>query len=384
LATLLKQKDEDRQVQPSIDEIEKVARIRLFRSNHVGSVTFYHLLKRYGSAVKALEVLPDLAKRGGLKSKIKIYDEALVEQEFQDHKKHKAQLCVIGDGIYPEALAQFQDLPPVISVAGNHKLLEKKMIAVVGARNCSITGKKMAAQLAQEIGEKGHIIISGLARGIDTQAHKASLESGTIGVIAGGINAVYPPENKDLFEEMREKGLLIAESPIGTEPQGILFPKRNRLIAALSQGVIIIEAATQSGSLITARFASEYSKDVFVVPGSPMDPRYQGSNQLIRGGATLVTSAQDVLDIVDRPYALNFHEANTLDEIDYSDIEETNITDTHRDDVLSKLSTTPVTLDELIRECELSASVLSSIVLDLELAGRAMRHPGNQISRIHN
>lgn len=381
MATQLNQKNDAAE---SIDQVEKIARIRLFRSNHVGSVTFYHLLKRYGSAVKALEVLPELAKRGGLKSKIKIYEEALVEQELQEHDKSKAQLCVIGDGLYPQALAQFHDLPPVLSIAGNRALLARKIIAIVGARNCSITGKKMAAQLAQEIGEKGHVIISGLARGIDTQAHKASLESGSIGVIAGGINAVYPPENAPLFEEMREKGLLMAESPIGTEPQGILFPKRNRLIAALAQGVIVIEAASQSGSLITARFASEYNKDVFVVPGSPLDPRYQGSNQLIRGGAILVASSQDVLDIVDRPYALNFHEANSLDEIDYSDIEEIPVSDTHREEVLSKLSTTPVTLDELIRECELSASVLSSIVLDLELAGRAMRHPGNQISRIHN
>jgi len=346
------------------------------------------LIKRYKTAATALEALPDLASRGGLKAPLKLYSTEKVYQELKAHEKLGASLVVEGEKNYPKALRDLNEAPPVLSIHGDPALFKSIGVAIVGARNCSLNGKKMVQQLAQSLGQEGYAIVSGLARGIDGQAHQTSLATGTIAVIAGGIDKIYPPEHETLFAQIKEQGVVVAESIIGTEPQSTLFPRRNRLISGLSQAVIVVEAALQSGSLITARYAAEQNRDVFVVPGSPMDPRYRGSNALIRNGATLITKSQDVLDVLNEPYRqimkeATFEEEQATEQDNY--LEELPEHDSKTAEDLSKkimdqLSSAPIFLDELIRECSYSSSIVLSALLELELAGKITRHPGNKIS----
>jgi len=368
--------------EPSLRDQEKVARIRLYRSENVGPVTFYQLLNRYQTAERALSMLPELARRGGRQIGLRICTEDQVRREMDLHHKFKAHMVVWGEPYYPCLLSKLGDAPAVLSMKGNAACLSQKGVAVVGARNCSLVGKKIALTLTQELGESRYIIVSGLARGIDTAAHQGSLTTGTVAVIAGGIDQIYPRENEKLYHQIVEQGLLIAESPFGMEPQASLFPRRNRIISGISLGVIIIEAALQSGSLITARYAAEQGKEVFVIPGSPLDPRYKGSNSLLKQGATLVTNAQDVLDELERPYVMPLEHTETPlaldeDQWDFADQD----AEKEGSQILNLLSTTAIPLDELIRVCRLSSSQVLANLLQLELAGKIIRHPGNNISR---
>lgn len=365
-----------------LSEPEKIARISLYRSQNVGPITYANLLKRYKTAMAALEALPHLAARGGLRAPLKVYPEAKVHQELEAHEKRGYRLVVAGEKEYPKALQEISEAPPVLSINGNPDHFQPPAVALVGARNCSLNGRKIAHQLAQKLGEEGYRIVSGLARGIDGQAHRASLATGTIAIIAGGIDKIYPTEHTELFAQIQKSGVIVAESIIGTEPQSNLFPRRNRLISGLAQGVIVVEAALKSGSLITARYAVEQNRDVFVVPGSPMDPRYRGSNGLIRQGAILTTNAYDVLDVLKAPYRQVLRDAAPQQdnyELDLSAHKEES-PDALKHTLLNLLSPTPILLDELLRECSYSSSMILSSLLELELSGKITRHPGNKIS----
>ena len=396
-----------------ISEDEKNARIRLYRSQNVGPITYRNLLRRYKTAQTAIERLPQLALKGGRRSPLEVKTLESIEKEKELHKKIGAHLIVEGDGIYPSHLMNNEDIPPVLSVRGRVELLKTHCVAIVGARNCSLNGKKMARTIASEVGQAGFTIISGLARGIDAEAHKASLETGTIAVIAGGIDKIYPPENKELFQDILEQGLIIAESPLGSEPQSNLFPKRNRLISALSQGVVVIEAAQKSGSMVTARYAQEQGRELFVVPGSPMDPRYRGSNQLIRSAAHLVCEPNDVIHVLKEPIAQKMREArqdshyhvDSYEDENHGDHtlyvadddqnsflnEQDNLTqpqnqndlqksDHIADFILQNLDTAPILLDDLMSACPYTITEVMTVLLELELAGRITRHPGNKLS----
>jgi DNA processing protein len=364
---------------PPLSLDEKIARIRLYRAQNVGPITYRNLMTRYQTALKALDALPDLAARGGFKGNFKLPPETTILKELEAHDKIGAQLIVEGEEDFPPAFQELSDAPPVLSLRGNTELLRKKTIGIVGARNCSLNGRKIALQLAQDLG-KSYVIASGLARGIDSQAHQGALETGTIAVIAGGIDQIYPSENEVLFHKITEHGLILSDAVIGTEPHYTLFPKRNRLIAALSCAVIVIEAAEQSGSLITARYAVEQNREVFVVPGSPLDPRYHGSNRLIRTGATLITEAQDVLDALENPYHQALQDAAVLKSKAPLEIATTSDMQELAEKIMEYLSPSPISLDELLRACSYSSAVVLSALLELELAGKVTRHPGNMIS----
>ena len=277
---------------------ERLAWHRLAQSENVGPITFEKLLQRYGSASEALLVVPELGQRGGLRRTLKLYDEARANADFEKAEQLGARYIAKCEPDYPELLRQSPAPPPLICVKGQIELLAKPAVAIVGARNASAAGLRLARMLAMSLGEAGLVIVSGLARGIDTAAHQAAITRGTIAVVAGGIDHFYPPENAALQEAIAEHGLLLSEMPPGTVPKAESFPRRNRIIAGLAQGTVIVEAALRSGSLTTARFANEAGRDVFAVPGSPLDPRCEGSNGLIKDGAHLLQRATDVLDVL--------------------------------------------------------------------------------------
>jgi DNA processing protein len=362
--------------------------LRLSRTENVGPVTFYKLLENYGTAAEALDALPELAKRGGRKKPLSAPPVRIIEKEYNRLIKSGGAVITAACNEYPLPLAACSDAPPVFSVLGTRTdLLTRQCIGIVGARNASINGRKMATSLAKQLGAADRTIVSGLARGIDTAAHQGSINSGTIAVVAGGIDVVYPEENKALYDEIREKGLIIAESPMGQKPFAQSFPRRNRIVSGLSDATIVIEATLRSGSLITARLAGEQGRDVMAVPGSPLDPRASGPNHLIREGATLVREASDVLEV------LNTFSGTELREPDYSRTNVTNFTnpaansdhdipaDAH-ETIIDLLSFEATGVDELIRSCDLTHSALHMILLELELAGRIKRGSGNTLSLI--
>ncbi|MDV7341669.1 DNA-processing protein DprA [Terasakiella sp. A23] len=362
---------------------ERLAWLRLIRSENVGPITFYRLLEQYGSAQAALKALPDLAKKGGRKRAIKICSKSDAQKELTEVKELGAELIMRDEAAYPPLLAQVEDAPPVLSVRGHAHLLRKRSIAIVGARNASINGCNFAAQLARDLGQGGLLVVSGLARGVDGAAHAASLETGTVGVQGGGVDVIYPKENAHLYNEMAERGCVIAEPKIGIQPQARHFPRRNRIISGMARAIVVVEASPRSGSLITARLALEQGRDVFAVPGSPLDPRSKGTNALIRDGAILVESAQDILT------ELNHVQNTPLEERKGSYYQRDNITmpsedmlQAARGQIIKSLSPTPVFVDEIIRQCQISASIVQTVLLELELAGSLERHPGNKVSLI--
>lgn len=362
-------------------EQEKLAWLRLSRTENVGPITFYRLIQIYGSASKALENLSDLSRRGGRKTPLKAPALSEVEKEYDALKKIGGEVIIAAEENYPLALAAIDDAPPVISILGNIKLAHKSCIAMVGARNASLNGRKFAEKLATELGQQGQTIVSGLARGIDTAAHMGSLASGTIAVVAGGIDVIYPEENTKLYEQIKEQGLIIAESPFGQVPFAQSFPRRNRIVSGLSKGVIVVEATMRSGSLITSRLAGEQGRDVYAVPGHPFDPRAAGPNHLLREGATLVRNAGDVLE------TLLSYSGNTLREpkppsarFDGPVLNDNEKPENAADLVIEHLSFSPVPVDELIRACHLTIPVVQTILLEMELAGRVKRHAGNRVS----
>lgn len=286
-----------------------VDQLRLVRTPRIGPVTFRQLMRRFGTAATALEPVPDLARRGGGKAP-RLFERSEAEREIARVEKLGARYLVLGQGLYPRWLAEAEDAPPLLIVRGNLNLLDRLAVAIVGARNASAAACRFARGLAHDLGEHDLVVVSGLARGIDSAAHDGALEGGTVGVIAGGIDVFYPPENEQRQRAMYERGLVVAEMPPRTEPRTRHFPYRNRIIAGMSAGTVVVEAAPRSGSLITARLAAEAGREVMAVPGSPLDPRAQGCNQLIRDGATLVQNARDVVEEL-RPIEARVRSAST-------------------------------------------------------------------------
>ncbi len=369
--------------QTGLDEKEKIAWLRLIRTENVGPITFYQLLQRYGSATKAIDALPELSRKGGRLKNLKICTPDAAIAEMECAHRHSAQLLFAAESTYPLSLSAIEDAPPVLSILGNAKLLNLPCIGMVGARNASLNGRKFAEKIAADLGAGGQMVVSGLARGIDTSAHIGALVTGTIAAIAGGIDNIYPPENKKLYEQIAVEGCIVAESPFGMEPLARHFPKRNRIISGLSAGVVVVEATLKSGSLITARMAAEQGRDVYAVPGHPFDPRASGPNKLIQDGATLVQGADDILNNLanfsgTRP-ALQESAQSLWTGADggESDIEDL------RDFILQNISTTPVTVDELVRNCHVTIPALQAVLLELELAGRIQRLPANRIVLIN-
>jgi DNA processing protein len=371
----------NREVTP-ISAEERRDRLRLIRSENVGPITFYQLLSKFGSATEALAALPELARRGGQTRPIKICPASAATREIEALGKIGARLIAWGEEDYPEMLAALDDAPPTLSVRGNGHLLGRRTVAIVGARNASANGRRMAEILAADTGRHEIVIASGMARGIDAMAHAGALESGTVAVMAGGVDVVYPAQNAALYEEIVERGAVISEHPPGLTPKARHFPYRNRLISGLSLGVVVIEATFKSGSLITARFAGDQGREVMAVPGSPLDPRAKGSNQLIRDGATLVQTANDVIEAISGAFPPGASEdresafAPASTPVQPSDSE----LSAARADIAEKLGPDPVTVDEIIRQCQLSPAVVSTVLLEMELAGRLERHPGNQVA----
>ena len=363
-----------------MDQSEQIARLRLIRTRHIGPMTYGLLMRRYGSAKAALAAIPAMAKRGG--RHISLASIASAKSELDLIEASGAVLFWRDSEYYPNRLAQYDDAPACITAKGNLHLLTQPMIAIVGARNASINAQRHAQKMAAELGQNNYIIVSGMARGIDTAAHRGALQTGTIGVVAGGIDMVYPPENADLFDEVAEKGLLLAEMPPGTQPTPRYFPIRNRVIASLALGVVVAEAAHRSGSLITSREAANRGSDVMAVPGSPLDPRSDGCNQLIRDGATLVQHAADVIECVSRQPQVEIPPAAP----EWTDGMRQNIDQTAVDNVratlLRDLSFDPVDIDDLIGWCAQPAPVVWAAILELEIAGLVTRHYGNRVARI--
>lgn len=367
---------------------ERIDRVRLIRAENVGPVTFLRLLERFGTATAALAALPDLARRGGRTAPLRIPGKAEVEREAAALERLGGRWLFRGEAEYPGPLAMLDDAPPVLTLLGFPNLLSRPCVGIVGARNASIVGRKMAEKLGRDLAEAGFTVVSGLARGIDTAAHQGALAGGatgggTVAVVAGGVDIIYPPENEGLYRDIAQRGAVLAESPLGTEPQARHFPRRNRLISGLSLGVVVVEAAVKSGSLITARFAGEQGREVFAVPGSPLDPRAQGCNRLIKEGAGLVENADDVISHLQgalrrplgEPSGGLFRPTHPARE-DEAELEKA------RRQVVECLSPSPVLIDEVVRGCQLSAGVVMTVLLELELAGRLQRHPGGQVSLI--
>jgi DNA processing protein len=357
---------------------QRIDWLRLIRSDNVGPRTFRSLVNHCGSARAALARVPDLARRGGAQRPGRICSEDDARAELAASKRTGVSLVAPGEAGYPPRLATLDDAPPLLGVRGAMDVLMRPMIAVVGSRNASGAGLKFAGTLARDLGEAGFAIVSGLARGIDQAAHRASLASGTVAVLAGGHDRIYPPEHEDLLATIIESGgAAISEMPIGHVPRARDFPRRNRLISGTALGVVVVEAALRSGSLITARIAAEQGREVFAVPGSPLDPRAAGTNDLIKQGATLTTEASDVINAVEpimgRPIELREPDDEPpTDEPDADD----------RARIVNLLGPTPILLDDLIRMAATSPAIVRTVLLELELAGRLERHGGGLVSLI--
>lgn len=356
---------------------DRLARLRLIRTPGVGPVTYGQLLARFGTAEAAIEALPMLASRGGGRAPA-LPDPKRIAAEVARTEALGARYCFLGEADYPALLAESDQAPPVFTWRGDLSLGGGRIVAIVGARNASAAACRFARQLAGALGEAGVIVASGLASGIDTQAHVATVATGTIGVIASGIDIAYPPPNAGLQEAIAERGLLIAEQPPGTEPRAQNFPHRNRIIAGLAIGTVVVEAAPKSGSLITARLAGEAGREVMAVPGSPLDPRAQGCNLLIREGATLVQSADDILEAIGPidPRAVRAPADR------YSAPPAADASDAERRGVQDLLGPVPVPVDELIRQAGLPGAIVQTVLLELELAGRLERHAGGRVSLV--
>ena len=366
-----------------LSDAERRDWLRLIRCETVGPITFFALLRRFGTAREALEALPDLARRGGRQTPTKIRRPEDVERELEATAAIGARMIAHCEPDYPPLLAEIDDAPPLVCVRGNTDLLTRPMVAMVGSRNASLNGRRFARRLAEDLGGVPLVIASGLARGIDTAAHVGALETGTVAAVAGGIDVIYPEENRDLYDQIVSRGVVISEVARGVRPQARHFPRRNRLISGLARGVVVVEANMRSGSLITARMALEQGREVFAVPGSPLDPRARGTNDLIRQGAILTESAADVRRALDemmtpppaRPLAVDAG-------LTVTDLWGAREMEAARRALAETLSPTPVTVDEIIRTCQLSPPVVTTVLLEWELAGRLERHSGNKVSLV--
>ena len=366
------------QTTTQLTDAERIDRLRLIRSDNVGPRTFRSLLHHCGSARAALERLPEFARRGGASRSQRIPSEADARAGLEACAKLGIGLVAPGENGYPPRLTELDDAPPLLGVRGAIDVLMRPMIAIVGSRNASAAGLKFAGQLAHALAESGFVVVSGLARGIDQAAHRASLEKGTVAVLAGGHDKIYPREHEDLLASIIvAKGAAISEMPLGHEPRARDFPRRNRLISGSALGVVVVEAAQRSGSLITARMAAEQGREVFAVPGSPLDPRAAGTNDLIKQGATLVTDASDIIQavgpILERPLTSALREDDGEAPAPDPDAGE-------RERIVSLLGPAPVLIDDLIRLSGTSPAIVRTVLLELELAGRLDRHRGGMVS----
>ncbi|WP_341759563.1 DNA-processing protein DprA [Candidatus Tisiphia endosymbiont of Ptychoptera albimana] len=368
---------------------ETIDILRLIRSENVGSRTFWSLIKLFGNSSAAIDKIQEFSLRGGRSKPVRVFSQSDASKELELLQKHNAQIITYKSPGYSRLLLEIFDCPPILSYKGNIGLLaHERCLAIVGARNASVNGRAFAAKIAKELTDANYIVVSGLARGVDTAVHQVNT-SKTIGVIAGGIDYVYPPENVRLFEQIQQNGLIIAELPVGSKPLGQHFPQRNRLISGISLGTVVIEASLKSGSLITARFALEQNREVFAVPGFPLDPRCQGTNKLIKEGAHMVESTEDIVANLppftkiiskSKDVANDSTENNqfrTLD-IKYDNV----ITNDMRMRVKELLSSTPIDFD-CLHQTQLPLPAIYMIILELELAGKITRYPGNKISLIY-
>ena len=375
-----------------LSDRQRIAWLRLIRSDNVGPSSFRQLIGRFGSADAALEALPGLTRRGGATRPLKIASVSEAERELEFAERLGVRFIAVGESDYPKLLQQIDNPPPLIAVKGSTDVFERPGIAIVGARAATANGMRFTRSLAHELGSAGLTIVSGLARGIDTAAHGGSLKTGTVAVFAGGLDRPYPPQNVRLADEIvTEGGALLSEMPLGWSPRAIDFPRRNRLVAGLSYGLVVVEAAQRSGSLVSARMAGEQGRLVFAVPGSPIDKQSAGSNGLLKDGATLVTEADDVLraisPLIDSPMpaqsaprrgALSDAEAN------FADGDRAGIDDDDQSRVLESLSSVPTDIDEIVRHTQLSTAQVQLVLLELQLAGRIERHSGNAVSLLES
>ncbi len=369
--------------------------LRLLRSENIGAVSFRNLIDHYKTAENALEALPELSKKGGLTTSIRIATLEDAEKEMQKAERLGIRFVGMGEPDYPAFLKVTEASPPLVAIKGNFSVFQKPSVGIVGSRNASAAGKKLTAQFAHFLGNADFTVISGLARGIDSIAHQASLLTGTVAVMAGGIDHIYPPENKKLYEDIiANGGAIISEMPISWKPRAIDFPRRNRIIAGLSLGLLVVEAAMRSGSLITARQATELGRLIFALPGSPLDPRSVGTNNLIKDGALLTTHPSDIVETLTPliPNTVNpqlnlFEESSSL--FEQENLSSTNVTNdkiaplentAERAAVLSALSTTPIDLDTLSTHSGVSLQNLYLLLVELDLAGKLIRHSGGYVS----
>ncbi|MEM1299708.1 MAG: DNA-processing protein DprA [Pseudomonadota bacterium] len=382
--------------QERISAREHLARVRLARSQNVGPRTFHHMLRRFGTAERAVEALPELAARGG-KRDYTVCPRDQAEEELETGDRLGCQLLLAGEPEFPDLLGQVEPVPPLIWCRGRTDLLRESAVALVGARNASALGLRTARRLARELGVNGHVVVSGMARGVDAAAHDAAMATGTIAVLAGGLDMPYPAENEQLHQRLADEGALISEVPFGVEPTSRHFPRRNRLISGLSRGVVLIEAAARSGSLITARFALEQGREVMACPGAAEDPRAAGCNAMIRDGAALVRHAGDVDEALAAPRTIGLAEGGREFEFDADMFGEDTMRDDYdaladfdeeggmgdealADQIVGLLGPQPVEIDDIARECGVSASELSLAILELDLAGRISIQPGGMIA----
>ncbi|MCP4382763.1 MAG: DNA-protecting protein DprA [Hyphomicrobiales bacterium] len=362
-------------------DAERLARLRLARSETIGPITFLQLLDHFGAGTAAIDAVPDLARRGGRRINLCSVEDA--ERERDELDRLGGQFVFLGEAGYPEWLQHIADAPPVLAVRGSLTCLSRRTVAIVGSRNASVAGRKFAARIAAGLGEAGYTVASGLARGVDAAAHAAAIPTGTVAVLAGGLDRIYPPENVDLAETIvAEGGTQVTEMPLGRAPRARDFPRRNRIVSGLSLGAVVIEAANRSGSLITARLAGEQGRLVFAVPGSPLDPRAAGSNRLIKDGACMVTGIDDITaelaPMLDQPTP----DRGQLAEPGRSPPDPLDVEDAARSAVLSALGPTPIEVDEIIRFTGLEPGIVLLVLMELELAGRLERHGGQRVSLI--
>jgi DNA processing protein len=357
-----------------LSDAERRDWLKLVRTENVGPVTFDQLIQRFGSAGKALSALPDLARRGGRAASLKVPTEAALDKELADGAALGAQLIAACEPAFPQALAALDPPPPVIWARGRVELLDRPSVAIVGARVASAAGQRFARGLAAELGQSGHIIVSGLARGIDAAAHEGAMSTGTVAVLGGGVDDIYPPEHAALYARIAESGCVVSESEPGRTAVARDFPRRNRIISGLSRAVVIVEAELRSGSLITARLAAEQGREVLAVPGSPLDPRAKGTNDLIRQGAALCEGAEDVLRALEG--LRGFHEPDRS----YGAGPGPEPDDALRREVAALLSPTPVSRDEIVRATGAAPAAVFAALVELSLAGRAELLPGGMIA----
>ncbi|NRA73392.1 MAG: DNA-protecting protein DprA [Rickettsiales bacterium] len=370
---------------------ENLARLRLIRSENVGSRTFFSLLKYFKTAQNAIKRVKNLSLEGKLKKNIKLCSEDRAINEIEKTLAYGAELIFYDDKRYPALLKEISDYPPVITVVGKRMdLLSKDKVAIVGSRNATTNGTNFAYKIASEISENGYVTVSGLARGIDSYVHRGSFQNGTIAFMASGIDHIYPLENKNLYRETIEQGLVMTEQEFGSLPKAVYFPQRNRIISGLARAVVVIEAGIKSGSLITAKYAIEQNREVFAVPGFPLDFRYGGTNYLIKQGACLLEKSDDVLEFLKQIPCISMNKSESEASLfgdnkrkfKTRDIENQfsqKDLDKLHELVLAKLGTMPISTNQLVQELKVSIDILSLVLIELELAGKIARIGSNQI-----